>query len=150
MAVIIDDIKGNNISQIIMSDDGTGTGINIPSMIISYEDGKILKDFLKDHADDDLGVKAALVAQFIMYNPDDRVEWDLWYTSANDKSMDFINYFREDAAKLGDHALFTPYIVTWSCTYCEDEFKNKECVSGGKYCAIMHGDSKYINGKDII
>lgn len=29
-----------------MSDDGTGTGIRIPAMLIGKKDGKILKDFL--------------------------------------------------------------------------------------------------------
>jgi hypothetical protein len=46
LAVIINDEKKGDITDIVMSDDGTGTGINIPSMIISYEDGKKLKDFL--------------------------------------------------------------------------------------------------------
>jgi hypothetical protein len=85
-----------------------------------------------------------------MYNPDDRVEWDLWYTSADDRSLDFIRDYRDAAAEIGEHALLTPYLVTWSCTFCEDDFKVKECVSDGKYCAIMHGDSKYVNGRDII
>lgn len=44
--MIIDD-SSNDIRDIIMSDDGTGAGIRIPSMLISKKDGKILKDFLK-------------------------------------------------------------------------------------------------------
>jgi len=46
LAVIIDDNNNVDISKVIMSDDGTGTGIRIPSMLISQKDGKILKDFL--------------------------------------------------------------------------------------------------------
>lgn len=46
LAVIIDD-SDTDIRDIIMSDDGTGAGIRIPSMLISKKDGKILKDFLK-------------------------------------------------------------------------------------------------------
>lgn len=46
LAVIIDDNNNDDISKVIMSDDGTGTGIRIPSMLISQKDGKILKDFL--------------------------------------------------------------------------------------------------------
>lgn len=46
LAVIIDNNNFDDISKVIMSDDGTGTGIRIPSMLISQKDGKILKDFL--------------------------------------------------------------------------------------------------------
>lgn len=46
LAVIIDDSDTTNIKNIIMSDDGTGTGIRIPAMMISKKDGQILKDFL--------------------------------------------------------------------------------------------------------
>lgn len=45
LAVIIDD-SNYDVRDIIMSDDGTGAGIRIPSMLISKKDGKILKDFL--------------------------------------------------------------------------------------------------------
>jgi len=46
LAVIIDDTGASDVKNVIMSDDGTGTGIRIPSMLISQRDGKILKDFL--------------------------------------------------------------------------------------------------------
>lgn len=39
LAVIIDDSGTTDIKQIIMSDDGTGTGIRIPAMMISKKDG---------------------------------------------------------------------------------------------------------------
>jgi hypothetical protein len=45
IAVIIDD-QNEDIKHVIMSDDGTGTGIRIPAMIIGKKDGQILKDFL--------------------------------------------------------------------------------------------------------
>jgi hypothetical protein len=37
-----------------MSDDGTGGGIRIPSMLISKEDGKKLIDFLKRSSAEEL------------------------------------------------------------------------------------------------
>ena len=45
LAVIIDD-ENEDVKHVIMSDDGTGTGIRIPAMIIGKKDGQILKDFL--------------------------------------------------------------------------------------------------------
>ena len=94
LAVIIDN-TALNIKDIIMSDDGTGAGIRIPSMIISKRDGDILKEFLRT-ASPSAAAQASLAAEFIMRNPDNTVEWSLWYTSSNDRALDFIKYFFED------------------------------------------------------
>lgn len=48
-----------------------------------------------------------------------------------------------------DDVQFKPRIVTWSCPYCDNDFKRKECVSDGKYCAMNH-ISQNQQGKDII
>jgi hypothetical protein len=137
LAVIIDDTN-MNIRDIIMSDDGTGAGIRIPSMLISKQDGKILKNFLKT-ASAELVSQAALSAEFIMINPDNTVEWSLWYTSSNDRALDFVKYFYEDMQKFTVQDVeFTPKFVTWACPNCESDFKKKECVSDGKYCAMNH------------
>jgi hypothetical protein len=43
-----------------------------------------------------LAKQASLAAEFIMENPDNTVEWQLWYTNSNDRALDFIKYFSED------------------------------------------------------
>jgi len=45
-AGIIVDNKNENITQILMSDDGTGGGIRIPSMLIGKTDGENIIDWL--------------------------------------------------------------------------------------------------------
>jgi hypothetical protein len=97
LAVVIDNTD-ENVKDIIMSDDGTGAGIKIPSMLISKKDGEKLKNFLLNSDKSDI-VKASLTAEFVMENPDNRVEWSLWYTSSNDRGLDFIKYFSEDVNK---------------------------------------------------
>lgn len=85
-----------------------------------------------------------------MENPDNTVEMQLWYTSSNDRAMDFIKYFGEELEKFSkDDVEFVPRIVTWACPNCDADFKKKECVSNGKYCA-MNYQSTYILGKDIL
>ena len=46
---IVMDHKKEDISSVIMSDDGTGMGISIPSLLIGKGDGEILKNFLDEH-----------------------------------------------------------------------------------------------------
>ena len=149
LAVIIDNKSNEDVKNVIMSDDGTGTGIRIPAMLISRKDGDKLVEFLKNQ--ESLSRKASLSAEFVMENPENKVTWSLWYTSQSDKSLDFLRNFKENNDKyLKGDATFIPHIVTWSCTSCDSEFKQNECVSNGKYCAMNHQQSEYIKGKDII
>ena len=53
VAIIIDDSE-ENIESVVMSDDGTGGGIRIPSMIISKSDGKKLIDFLRRASNEEI------------------------------------------------------------------------------------------------
>jgi len=45
---VIDD-KAEDVQYVIMSDDGTGSGIRIPSMLIGKEDGKWLVSFMEKY-----------------------------------------------------------------------------------------------------
>lgn len=46
VGIVIDD-HAEFIDNILMSDDGTGGGIRIPSMLISKPDGELLLNWLK-------------------------------------------------------------------------------------------------------
>lgn len=84
-----------------------------------------------------------------MPHPDNRVEYDFWYTASSEQALDFIKNFEEYHVKYGKHVLFTPRIVTWSCTDCESSMKNKNCFGEGKYCVVSneHPDT---SGQDIL
>ena len=45
MALVID-TENEDIENVLMSDDGTGAGIRIPSVLIGNRDGKVLKDYM--------------------------------------------------------------------------------------------------------
>jgi hypothetical protein len=53
VAIIIDENE-EDIDNVIMSDDGTGGGIRIPSMLIGKTDGKKLIDFLKRASNEEI------------------------------------------------------------------------------------------------
>ena len=35
------------------------------------------------------------MADFVMDKPDNRVEYDIWFTSSNDRALDFITDFKD-------------------------------------------------------
>ena len=92
MVGIIIDNHSENIQHIIMSDDGTGGGINIPSIMIGKTDGEKLLDFLNTATNEELS-QVSIMIDFHQNKPDNRVEYDIWYTSSNDRALDFIYDF---------------------------------------------------------
>lgn len=84
-----------------------------------------------------------------MEKPDDRVEYDLWFTSSNDRALDFISDFKEYDEKFGTKVLMTPHYVFWKCTFCEEEYLKNDCYANGKYCAVEPSNEN-IRGREII
>lgn len=48
-----------------------------------------------------------------------------------------------------DSVQFTPHFVYWECKGCDAGYINKDCYSGGAYCAI-EPNNKALNGRQII
>jgi len=93
LVVVIDNVY-ENITNVIMGDDGTGTGIRIPSMLIGKDDGKILREFAKKK------IGATLSAEFAVKALMDKVEIELWFSSNNQEALTFIKEFDEYASQL--------------------------------------------------
>jgi len=76
------------------------------------------------------------LADFYLEKPDDRVEYDIFYTSSNDRALDFIDDFANVDLKLGEKVLMTPRFVLWACPNCDEDYTLQHCLSGGRYCAV--------------
>jgi hypothetical protein len=85
--LVVVDSRVENITNVIMGDDGTGTGIRIPAMLIGKTDGEILIEFAKQK----LG--ATLSAEFAVKEKSNTADIEIWYSSNNQRSMDFVKEF---------------------------------------------------------
>lgn len=144
--VVVMDNKIEDVEKAVMGDDGTGTGIRVPSMLIGKSDGDRLKAFAKRASN------GTLSAEFNMPNIEDKVHVELWYSSNNVLALDFLKEFDKYRHELKDRIEFEPRFVTWACDFCADDYKAEECFGNGKYCAPNHERSSYSNvyGRDII
>lgn len=114
LALIMDDKIGENPEDVIMVDDGSGNGIMIPSILISRVHGQYILDEMKDDNGTHNGKFVQLYASFDISHPDNRVEWDFWFSSANEKALNFLKDYYELNEKLGDKTLFTPHYAFFS------------------------------------
>lgn len=131
IAVVIDN-RFENVTNVIMGDDGTGFGIRIPSMLIGKTEGKTLVDFTKT------GKQATINVEFAVKKVDTQTVVEFWYSSNNVRALDFLKEFSEAAKGLKGYMKFTPRFVTYPCPDCEADWKADECYSDGKYCAPNH------------
>jgi hypothetical protein len=90
-----------------------------------------------------------VLASFDISRPDNRVEYDIWYSSSNDAALDFIHDFMKVDKRFGSKVLMTPRFVFWRCQDCDIEFQTQNCYSGGRYCAMDSGNSK-LTGQEIV
>lgn len=102
MAIIIDDVENDDISKVTMSDDGTGAGIRIPAVLISKKDGNKIVDWII-HASPGGQKQASIKASFLTdFYEDGQVMVEYWYTSGDDRSMDFIRDISHYVERLSD------------------------------------------------
>lgn len=120
VGIVIDD-HSENVDSVLMSDDGTGGGIRIPSMLIGSIDGnKLMQWFMKaDQAEKD---NLVVMASFEMPHTSNHVNYDLWMTSSSDRSLDFIEDFYKMNQSLGDDVTFEPHYVFWECPNCDKRY----------------------------
>lgn len=92
---------------------------------------------LKSHLSDKTSKPVVLKVDLSILHPDNRVEYDLWYSTGLDVSTKVLKGIIAYQNIFGSNALFTPRIMTFSCDNCPDYIKKRDCLSDGKYCPFM-------------
>jgi hypothetical protein len=117
---IVVDQYAENVTNILMSDDGTGGGIRIPSMLISRTDGDALVDWLQS-AEIWERDQVTIMAEFVLpHENDNKVEYDYWFTSSSNRALDFLEDFKPFEAGFEGSVKFTPHYVFWECIGCDN------------------------------
>jgi hypothetical protein len=144
IAVIINDRLIDSPDRIIMIDDGTGADVFISSILISRESGDHLLAILKSGRTDIEPIVLAL--EFKIENPDNRVEYDLYYSLGDTKALQIMKEMKPYHERLGATVYFTPHFVVNNVSYSMDE-----CLFDGKYCmAVTDRDSIKSTGKELL
>ena len=68
VAIVVDNTD-EDINEIVMSDDGSGSGIRIPSMLISKSDGEKLINFMNTATEEELS-QISFLADFVLKRKD--------------------------------------------------------------------------------
>jgi len=92
-------------------------------------------------------MKAVFETEFFK---DNIVNVDFWYTTSDDNSLDFVHGVSHYVEKLTGVINWEPRFVTWACPMCPDDYKEANCVSDGKYCAMRKNSNLRISGAELL
>lgn len=85
--------------------------ISIPYFKIFQGDGNVLKSHLEKKDAEPVLMKVDMS----LFNPDNRVEYELWYSSLLDIDQDALKELAIYQEPFGNWTLFTPRILTFDC-----------------------------------
>jgi hypothetical protein len=90
-----------------------------------------------------------------MVHPDNRVEYEFWYSSILDIDSDRLADIALYNSALEKNVLFTPRVLTYSCPSCSQNVKQDHCLADGRYCPFfpkhaLEGGMRDIRGNQLM
>ena len=146
MLFVVNNVPGP-VNSITMGDDGTGTDITIPTMLISLEDGNKIIDFHKKNKKEKIVIE-------IEFNgiTTDKAKLELFFSSYEKRAYTFIENMQKYFYEFGDSVEFIPrYVIYRSPFYNADRpSKTENCVSKGLYCSLPKSTSSVQDGRAVV
>jgi len=146
-AVIIVDkedsqLTSHDLQNIIVADDGYGSSISIPSILVSRFDGEMLINTVKEQE---------VVVELAWDIPTDHtVAIDLWMSAASHDSQDFLVKFADSRKTLNEVVKFTPHYHVFSADPTLGGYSGLCWDTDAKYCAEDPDGSGMVSGKDVL
>jgi len=141
----------------LMSDDGSGSDIVIPSFLIFKPDADMVKEELIQNVNTKDQVRMEM--SWSLPKPDNRVEYDVWTVPTHSLNKEFLSNFGNIANALGSRAYFTPYMNIFDGAASGCHGFNDDgaicytlCTNNGRYCASDPDGNlnRGISGADVV
>mmetsp|Transcript_11776 Transcript_11776/g.22532 ORF Transcript_11776/g.22532 Transcript_11776/m.22532 type:complete len:492 (-) Transcript_11776:10-1485(-) len=144
-AVIVVDYENStmtshDIQYVVMADDGQGSSVKIPSLLISKFDGQKLIE----------SVEAGEVIIELAWDipRTDHVVVDFWMSSGSQEASEFLQRFKDTAETLKYHLQFEPHYHIFSLP--QGSKPGHLCMDGGtEFCAPDPDGAGPITGEDV-
>jgi len=133
-AIIIND-KDEPPEQMFLADDGQGSDISIPAVLIGSTDGNKLIDYYKNNPHDKAH-RIRLEIHFLLEKSDNTVKYDIWFTPDQENVYSFLKDFERYQKLLGDTAILGMHYVTYPYFSYNPNSNSpvEDCLGGGLYC----------------
>eukprot|EP01015_Nassula_variabilis_P031506 TRINITY_DN712_c0_g1_i9.p1 TRINITY_DN712_c0_g1~~TRINITY_DN712_c0_g1_i9.p1 ORF type:complete len:356 (-),score=66.85 TRINITY_DN712_c0_g1_i9:153-1220(-) len=106
----------------------SGYTISIPSLIVPKKHGSELIELIKSGT-------TVLLGLHFNWAQSPKPSYQIWLSSCNQLSNDFMKEFADYGSKLEEYTEFEPNYVYWPCQNCDLEHTEEKCIANGKFCA---------------
>ena len=133
MIIIVNNLE-TKIKNVIMSDDGSGSDIHIPIVMISQGDGNKLIDYLNNKPQT---THVIAEVNFLKKKEDYKtIDVKIFFSSSELKAYELFNNLYQYIYKFGDQVNFIPIYVVHRTPFYDPEnpIRTVNCVSKGRYC----------------
>ena len=113
VAVLIADTQDGTVWPTYMRADSLARSVNLPSMFVPKWYGDAIRSAALGAAATSSPYAIVIQLEFYLPNPDNRVEYDLYYNILNPKTMPFLTSYGNVARVFKQRAFFTPH---WEVT----------------------------------
>ena len=150
MIVIVNNME-TEIKNVIMSDDGSGSDIYIPIVMISKNDGEKLINYLDKNKSDKS--KVIVEIDFAKKRGDiQAIDVKFFFSSSELRAYELFKSLTEYISQFGNQINFEPIYVVHRSPYYNEEnpIRTLNCVSKGKYCYFPKETTITKDGQSII
>eukprot|EP00331_Platyophrya_macrostoma_P032794 CAMPEP_0176437026 /NCGR_PEP_ID=MMETSP0127-20121128/18362_1 /TAXON_ID=938130 /ORGANISM="Platyophrya macrostoma, Strain WH" /LENGTH=493 /DNA_ID=CAMNT_0017820545 /DNA_START=33 /DNA_END=1514 /DNA_ORIENTATION=+ len=154
-ALIVVDDQEENENFILPVDDGHGGAIHIPVLLINKKTGELIEKYVSGGQQvANANQQVELSIKFDMPKKYDNIDYEIWLSSSDGFSFDFIKDLHRYHDILKKKATMTPHYAIWYCPICEllnfQDTSNPNCLSGGRYCSPDPDGNGPLTGKDTL
>lgn len=147
LAVIVINDKDENIQQLILSDDGTGSDVQIPVILINNQEGEIIKKFFNDYKNDKYTINRITANIEHLSEISETIRMDLFFTADNPAAYKFLRDMGPAIEEMGENIELVPNYIVYrqSGNLFASE---KDCIGNKKFCYIA--SNAQIEGRNVV
>ena len=147
MLLLINDNE-EDIKDVILEDDGSGSDIKIPIGLISLSNGRIIQNYIETNPKS----KILVEINYQKKEAKKRIELKLFFSSSELKAYELIEKINQNTNKFLDQYEFIPIYVTHQSPTYDPEKAQRElnCVTKGKYCYFPKENTITQDGQRIL
>ena len=147
MLVLIND-NSQNISEVILEEDVSGSEIKIPVGLISLYNGRILHNYIDTYPKNRIMVEINIQPT----NPKKKVELKLFFSSSELRAYQLLSNITSYLDKYDDQVTLIPIYVTHQIPGYDPNNAKREfnCVTKGKYCYFPKETTITQDGREIL
>lgn len=145
--VIIDSKEFEDVDDIYMADDGTGSDVVIPALLISKHNGQAIKKYIEG------GSSSPIILSFKFdIRQTNTVEYNIFMSSDSEEIYQVLSEFRQFYDEIQKESNFKIHYVSFMSEYFEpgEEKEVPNCISSGFFCAMPRYDLGAKDGRIIV